>query len=79
MRFTLPSIISRTSEEISAIFRRAQKATFLSCDWRILIHFVCFCFWMSVTIIIDGSIKHNRNFAFELQSLHAIEKSYNMN
>ena len=33
---------------------------------------------MSVTIMIDGCIKRNRNFGFELQSLHVIEKRYNI-
>ena len=42
-------------------------------DWRISIHFACFCFWMTVTIIIDGSLKRNRKFGFKLQSSHVIE------
>ena len=36
---------------------------------------VC-CFWMTVTIMIDGSVKRNRKFGFKLQSSHVIEKRY---
>ena len=43
-------------------------------DWQISIHFACFCFWMTVMIIIGGSVKHNRKFGFKLQSSHVIEK-----
>ena len=35
---TLPSIMSRTSRETSAIFQRGQQVTFLVRDWRISIH-----------------------------------------
>ena len=35
---TLPSIMSRTSQETSAIFQRGQQVTLLVCDWRISIH-----------------------------------------
>ena len=28
--------------------------------------------------MIDGSVKHNRKFGFKLQSLHVIEKHYNV-
>ena len=35
---TLPSIISRTSQETSAIFQRGQQVTLLVRDWRISIH-----------------------------------------
>ena len=45
-----------TSQEISAIFWKAQKVKFLSCDWWILIHFLCFCFKKIILIIIDRSI-----------------------
>ena len=45
-------------------------------DWRISIHFACFCFWMTVTIMIDGTIKRYRKFGFELQSPRVIEKRY---
>ena len=38
------------------------------------IHFACFCFWMTITIMIDSSIKHNHKFGFILQSSHVIEK-----
>ena len=34
---------------------------------------------MTVTIMIDGSVKRNRKFDFKLQSLHVIEKRYNSN
>ena len=61
---TLPSIMSQTSQETSAIFQRGQKVTLLVRDWRISIHFACFCFWISVTIMIDGSVKRNRKFGF---------------
>ena len=50
----------------------------LVCDWRISIHFACFCFWMTVTIMIDGSVKRNRKFGFKLQSSHVIEKRFNI-
>ena len=33
---------------------------------------------MTVTIMIDGSIKRNRKFSFKLQSSHVIEKRYNL-
>ena len=36
-------------------------------DWRISIHFACFCFWMTVTIMIDGSVKHNRKFGLNFR------------
>ena len=32
---------------------------------------------MSVTIVIDGRIKSNRKFGFEIQSSRVIEKRYN--
>ena len=32
---------------------------------------------MTVTIIIDGSVKRNRKFGLKLQSSHVIEKRYN--
>ena len=48
-------------------------------DWRISIHFASFCFWMTVTTMIDGSVKHNNcKFGFKLQSSHVIEKHYNI-
>ena len=47
-------------------------------DWWISIHFTCFCFWMTVTIIIDSSVKCNRKFGFKLQSSHVIEKRYKL-
>ena len=48
----------------------------LVCDWRILFHFACFCFWMTFTIMIDGSVKCNRKFGFKLHSSHVIQKHY---
>ena len=75
MRVTLPSIIPRTSQEISELFHRVQKVMFLSCDWWISIHSACFCFKMSVTIMIDGSRKPNRMLGF--QSSHVIERPIN--
>ena len=77
--FTLPSIMSRTSQERSTIFQRGQQVTLLVSDWRILIHFACFYFWMTVTIMIDGSVKRNRKFGFKLQSSHVIEKCFKKN
>ena len=74
--FTLPSIMSWTSQETSTIFQRGQQVTLLVRDWRIAIHFTCFYFWMTVTIMIDGSVKSNRKFGFKLQSSHVIEKRY---
>ena len=38
------------------------------------IHSACFCFKITVTIIIDGSIKPNRMLGFDHQSLHVIER-----
>ena len=38
--------------------------TLLVRDWRISIHFACFCFWMT------------RKFGFKLQSSHVIDKRY---
>ena len=32
--------MSQTSQETNAVFRTVQKVTFMSCDWRILIHCV---------------------------------------
>ena len=59
------------------IFQRGKLVKLLVCDWRISIHF-CFCFWLSVTIMIDGSLKHNRKFGFKLQSSRVIEKRYDV-
>ena len=33
-------------------------------------------FWMTVMIMIDGSVKRNRKFGFKLQSPHVIEDRY---
>ena len=44
------------------IFHRGQQVTLLVRDWQISIHFACFCFWMTVTIMIDGSVKRNHKF-----------------
>ena len=33
---------------------------------------------MTVTIMIDGSIKRNRKLSFKLKSSHVIEKRYNL-
>ena len=49
------------------IFQRGQKVTLLFRDWRISIHFACFCFWMTVTIMIDGSVKRNRKFGLNFR------------
>ena len=68
--------MSWTSQETSTIFQRGQQVTLLVRDWRISIHFACFYFWMTVTIMIDGSVKRNRKFGFKLQSSHVIEKHY---
>ena len=78
MRVRLPSIILQTSQETSTLFHRVQKVMFLSCDWWISIHSVCFCVKMSVTMMIDGSIKRNRKFCVELQSLNVIDKRYKL-
>ena len=55
---------------------RDVKRSLLVRDWRISNHFACFCFKMSVTIMIDGSVKRNRKFGFILQSSHVIELRY---
>ena len=55
----------------------SEKVMFPCRDWRISIQFTCFCFKMSFTIMIDGSIKRNRQFGFELQSSCVVEKRYN--
>ena len=82
MHSMLPSIIPWTSKETSALFHRVQKVMFLSCDWWILIHSACFCFEMTITIMIDSSIKingkPNRMLGFKLQSLDVIERRYNL-
>ena len=36
-------------------------------NWQILIHFACFCFWMTVTITIEGSVKCNRKFGLNFR------------
>ena len=41
---TLPSIMSRTSQETSAIFQRGQQITLLVRDWRISIHLLVSAF-----------------------------------
>ena len=77
--------MSRTSQETSTIFQRRQQVTLLVHDWQISIHFACpldafGCFWMTVTIMIDGSVnmvKPNRKFDFKLQSSHVVENRYN--
>ena len=76
--FMLPSIMSRTSQETSAIFQRGRQVMLLVRDWRISIHFACFCFWITVMIMNDGSVKCNNycKFGFKLRSLHVIEKCY---
>ena len=40
----LPSIMSRTSQETSAIFQRGQQVTLLVRDWRISIHLLVSAF-----------------------------------
>ena len=70
----MPSITSWTSQETSVIFHKVQQV--LDRDWWISIHFACFCFWMTIMITIDGSIKCNCKFGFKLQSSHVIEKCY---
>ena len=75
---TLPSIMSRASQETSAIFQRGQQVTLLVRDWRIsthLQHLLVSAFGWPFTI--NGSVKRNRNFGFEFQSSHVIEKRYN--
>ena len=62
---TLPSILSQTSQETTAIFQRGQQVTLLVRDWRISIHLLCFCFWMTVTIMIDGCVKRNHKFGLK--------------
>ena len=70
--------MSQTSQETSTLFQRGKQVTLLVHDWWISIHFACFCFWMTVTIMIDGSIKSNYKFDFKLQSSHVIEKCYKL-
>ena len=41
---TLPSIMSRTSQETSVIFQRGQQVTLLVRDWRISIHLLVSAF-----------------------------------
>ena len=36
-------------------------------DWWISIHFACFCFWMTVTIMIDDSVKRNNIVSLALR------------
>ena len=79
MRSMLLSIMSQTSQETGAIqFWRVQKVMFLSCDWWFSIHNFCLILLLDVlTIVIDGSIKHNRRFGFKVQSSYVIEKWHN--
>ena len=44
LMLTLPSIMSRTSQETSAIFQRGQQVTLLVRDWRISIHLLVSAF-----------------------------------
>ena len=44
MMLTLSSIMSRTSQETSAIFQRGQQVTLLVRDWRISIHLLVSAF-----------------------------------
>ena len=38
----------------------------------------CFCFWMTVTIMIDGSVNRNRKFGLKFQSSHVtVEPRFN--
>ena len=46
-------------------------------DWQISIHFACFCFEMSATIMINSNVECNSKFGFKLQGSHDIEKHYN--
>ena len=74
--FTLLSIVFLTFQETSTIFQRGQQVTLLVCDWWILIHFSCFPVWLTIRIVIDGSVKRNYKFGFKLQSSHVNEKRY---
>ena len=71
---TLPSFMSRTSQETSTIFQRGPGSM---ADFDPFAAFACFCFWMAVTIMTDGSVKRNRKFGLKLQSSPVIEKRYN--
>lgn len=54
--FTLLSVMLQTSQQICSLFQRVQQVILLSCDWGISIQLVCFCFWMSVTVMIDDML-----------------------
>ena len=66
---TLSSIMSRTSQETSAIFQRGQQVTLLVRDWRISIRYDD---RMTVTIMIDGSVSRNRKFCLKFHRLLAV-------
>ena len=57
---------------------RVQKVIFLCFNWRIFIHFACFCFSMSITIMSDGSTKHKNycKFGLNLRDQVYTEKRY---
>ena len=56
------------------MFQRGQQVTLVVHDWRILIHFASFCFWMTIAIMIDGRVKRNCKFGFKLQ-VHMLLRS----
>ena len=64
------------SEETSVLLHRVPKVMFLSCDWWISIHFVCFCFKMTISIMIDGSIVSLNQTSVLTQKAHQFIDSW---
>ena len=52
--------------DLSENKREILEVFLLCCDWQISIYFARFCFQISLMAMIDGSIKYNLKFGFEL-------------
>ena len=74
IRFTTP-----TSRDTGATLQGFRKVVLFTCDRRISIHFVCFCTFMSVTIMIDSGTKLNHKFVILSQISHVSHKDSNFN
>lgn len=69
IRFTTP-----TSRDTGATLQGFRKVVLFTCDRRISIHFVCFCTFMSVTLMIDSGTKLNHKFVILSQISHVSHK-----
>ena len=56
-------------------FRQVNKSRSLFVVGGFRIHFACFCFWMTFTIMIDGSLKRNRKLRVRMLLKSAGSKS----